>query len=130
MLILYKSLLDAIENSMGSGSTSSDQLDRVGRALFLTKWKGVYASDQYYPLKGYCIVNIDTSQLSGTHWVAVANGLTYDSFGRCGLLGNSNLTCGGDGVPDQSVLEMNCGQRCLAWLCVHQVYGNKGANMI
>jgi hypothetical protein len=127
---LYEKILLLLEGAMGSGTTMSGPLDQVGRALFLTKWKGVFASNEQYPDRGYCIVNLDPSYESGSHWVAVANGLVYDSFGRCGLLDDSRLKCGGDKLPDQDQLENNCGQRCLAWLCVHQVAGVPGANMV
>lgn len=114
---------------MGDQTTTTTQLDQVGRALFLRKWAGVFARDEAYPLKGYCIVNLDASYEDGSHWIAVANGATYDTFGRCGLL-PGGLACAGDGVPDQKISEKNCGQRCIAWLCVHQVFGIKGANLI
>ena len=127
---LYNNLLSVIESYTGDDTTNSGLLDQIGRSLFLSKWKGVFASDESYPAAGYCIVNLDISSMNGSHWVAVANGLVYDSFGRCGLLNKKTLKCGGDSVPDQRITETNCGQRCLAWLCVYQVMGADGANMI
>lgn len=124
----YNELLHHIESFIGKGVTDSKTLDKAGRALFLTRWKGVFASDQAYPNKGYCIVNLDSSNEPGSHWVAVANGHVYDSFGRCNLLGAQR--CAGDRKADQKNYETNCGQRSLAWLCVHQACGLNAANLV
>lgn len=126
----YNELLDQITYFMGDGETLSSTLDQVGRKLFPLKWKGIFSSDEKYPLIGYCIVNTDKKSQPGSHWLAVANGLVYDSFGRCGLLKNRNLECAGDGVAEQYVSEENCGQRCIAWLCVHQACGSKAADLL
>lgn len=127
---LYSQLLKSIVSFMGNGITADDEIDQVGKALFSTKWNGVFTSDAKYPLKGYCVVNLDKSGQPGSHWVAIANGNVYDSFGRCGLLTRTGLTCAGDKSSDQKIKENNCGQRSLAWLLVYQICGLKGANKV
>jgi hypothetical protein len=126
----YEELLGDICTIMGDDKTSDLQLNQIGKSLFGRKWNGVFASNESYPSTGYSIVNLDTAGEPGSHWVAVANGNVYDSFGRCGLLNDERLTCAGDKRPDQLVREDNCGQRCLAWLLVFQVCGIEGANKI
>jgi hypothetical protein len=124
----YNDLLRIIQQFIGDRVTDSKLLNRLGGAIFLTKWKGVFAHDEQYPSKGYCIVNLDNSDEPGSHWVAVANGHVYDSFGRCNLLKKG--ACAGDGIADQKDSETNCGQRSMAWLCVHQACGLEGANLV
>lgn len=127
---LYETFLEIMCHFIGDGETVSSLLDQIGMKLFPLKWKGVFSSDEKYPLTGYCIVNLDKASQPGSHWVAVANGHVYDSFGRCGLLKGRNLKCSGDGVAEQYISEENCGQRCLAWLCVHQTGGLHSARLI
>ena len=64
-----------------------------------------------------CIVNTHKSWQPGEHWMAIVNDknegyCAYDSFGRrvAPWAKDSELD------PEQALLELNCGQRCLAWL--------------
>ena len=117
--------------------TYLDQLDKIGKKLFGTKFHGVYSSDKIPKLnmvKRYCILNLDRSDQSGSHWVALAklqDGKTifYDSFGRCHTKIIPTLNLSGNGRivnsekdREQKIKEENCGQRCLAFLAVVDKY--------
>ena len=117
--------------------TYLDQLDKIGRKLFGTKFYGVYPSDKIPKLnmvKRYCILNLDKSTESGSHWVALAllkDGKTifYDSFGRCHTKIIPSLNLSGNGRiinsekdKEQKIREQNCGQRCLAFLMTLDKY--------
>lgn len=128
--LFYNQLLSNLEDALGNDITSGGDLDRIGSSLFMRKWKGVHAANEPYDSKGYNIVNLDDSGSPGTHWVAVANGHVYDSFARCGIIGEAEDLCAGDGKADQKLKENNCGQRCLAWLCVYDSAGLSGANLV
>lgn len=117
--------------------TYLDQLDRIGKKLFETKWHGIYPSDKIPKLnsiKRYCILNLDRSDEPGSHWVALAklkDGQTifYDSFGRChtkiipalNLSGNGRII-NSEKDREQKIREENCGQRCLAFLMTTDKY--------
>ena len=85
--------------------------------------------------KQCCIVNLDVRESSGSHWIAIAqasdkasdNLIVYDSFGRSVVDGDVIHT---ESDPEQALVETNCGQRCLAWLCVFQQFGSKAALMV
>ena len=81
--------------------------------------------------KQCCIVNLDIRESSGSHWIAIAQAgedlLVYDSFGRCVVDGDVIHT---ENDPEQNMMETNCGQRCLAWLCIFQQFGGKAAWMV
>ena len=113
--------------------TYLDQLDKIGRKLFGTKFHGVYSSDKIPKLnmvKRYCILNLDKSTEGGSHWVALAllkDGKTifYDSFGRSHTKIIPSLNLSGNGKiinsekdKEQKIREENCGQRCTAFLMV------------
>ena len=63
------------------------------------------------------------SGIGGVHWLARADGLIYDSYGRRKY---------GDfsGDAEQKKDETCCGQMCLAWLCVHKEMGAGAARLI
>ena len=89
-------------------------------------WRGIYAKDGPWKEKigkGYMIVNLDSKGQPGSHWVAVAGRLLYDSFGRKSILGESNGLQDVERDAEQRNAEDNCGQRCLAWLGVYRVLG-------
>ena len=108
---------------MGSHETSTDELTAAGRRIFGSHYVGTFGCDQIPTVvdgQSY-IVNTEPSTASGAHWLAVYNDggrlIGYDSFGRD--IHETVLETGPD--AEQMVHESNCGQRCLAWLCV--VYG-------
>jgi len=101
-----------LKKVLGDTSTSEDELRRAGRALFGDKFVGVFAADECCSEAGYSIVNTKARRTGGEHWLAFANGLMYDSFGR-----------DQSGDAEQHVVQKDCGQRCLAWLCVYDELG-------
>lgn len=118
-------------------TTSTDEINQIGNLLFGNKFRGAFPRD--YEPKLFddesCILNLDTSEQEGSHWVAVMkfkNGekLIYDSFGRNlhkwhikGI--NTDMT-----DREQRDRETNCGMRCLAFLCVCYNHGHDIAKMI
>ena len=44
---------------MGTGTTYSSDLDRLGKHMFGADWRGIYASDDTLPSNGCYIVNTD-----------------------------------------------------------------------
>ncbi len=88
-------------------------------------------------LKPYIIVNVDKSYESGSHWLAIALhahcSLVYDSFGRKteDLIEDVLLAAQDtDHDAEQDVYESNCGQRCLAFLILFDMYGFDIAKML
>ena len=126
----YHKKLKAEEKRLGEGLTYEDDLRNRGKTLFGAKFNGVYAADESRPFSGYSIINLDNSNEPGSHWVAEANNLIYDSFGRDGILSGSGRTQYTDPDAEQEVQEDNCGQRCIAWLRVYHEMGEKAAKLI
>ena len=130
----------------GNKSTYMNDLDRVGRKLLGVKFKGVFPSDKIpklNDLKPYCILNLDKSTESGSHWVSVAKihgkdkSITYDSFGRSNKKIIPSLSKSGNGTiidtdrdVEQKIEETDCGARSLAWLDVLDKYGVDVAKLI
>jgi len=90
-----------------------------------------------HPRKHYSILNTDDSSKGGTHWVAqFQKGKTlymYDSFGRSDRLmkpfvdkfenqGYKVIFVNKNGA-EQNGKQVNCGLRCLLWLCFVNRYG-------
>ena len=113
-------------------TTYLDQLTEIGKANFGSKYHGTYSSDQIPKLQPHqcCILNLDKSTESGSHWIALARGsgkqcYVYDSFGRRGVTLIPSLkwqmpgrVIDSDNDAEQGVTEVNCGARCIAWLHV------------
>lgn len=139
----YHIFLKKIENKYGNKETNTDELNMIGNKMFNTKFKGVFASDNIPKMKNnrYAIINLDDSSERGSHWVSLIKennkSLVYDSFGRKTYKILPNLIQSGNGViletendSEQSKLEENCGQRCLAALKVYDKYGWDGLKHI
>ena len=130
-------------------STGTNELNKIGKALFGNKYLGTYPQDQlpdeiYYDcgnMSLYAIVNVDSAGSRGSHWVAVAGMpnseeiMIFDSFGRKSdtLL---PLLARGGGVIDteydkeQKKYELSCGQFSMAWLMFFEKYGPNNAKWI
>ncbi len=106
--------------------TSETELDRAGRALFGSKWAGIWAADERPKVskqRPFGIVNEGTRATGGWHWMAVLHSakgpLVYDSFGRApskqafSQFGYQRL---GKAGAEQKKSEDDCGQRSLAAL--------------
>lgn len=92
------------------------------------------------PTGKYLIVNLDESDLPGSHWVSLIGDegkvLIYDSYGRdpkdiLGKFAKKNKFRSTDiaqhGATDkdaeQGIMETNCGARCIAALILYNQFG-------
>ena len=106
--------------------TFGDDLEKVCKNLFGDRFVGIFASDEEYPEEGgLCIVNVDKKSEPGSHWIAIADGLYYDSFQRDSeeLIDNELCEAKVSKGIVQDVKENDCGQRCIAFLCVYYYHG-------
>ena len=100
-------------------------MTKFGKELFGKKYVGTFASDEIPKMKNgcYCIVNLDKSYENGSHWIAMVHlsgkDYIYDSFGRTTTMilpDFKEKTIDADYDPEQSIIETNCGARCIAFL--------------
>jgi hypothetical protein len=143
--MLYNKILRNIVYPLVSNkSTYLTDLDNAGKILLKSKFKGVYPSDKIPKLnkkKPYAIINLDSSGMPGSHWVAIAryknDVYIYDSFGRdyTEILPSLQKSKNGevyntDSDIEQKPSELDCGARCLAWLLLYEYYGVDHAVLI
>ena len=114
---MYDVFLLDVQAILGDQVTYSNTLNNLCSYLFGPLFQGVFARDTLPPKVRYAIVNLDRASESGSHWCAVADGMIYDSFGRDVGFG-LKMT---DPDAEQDLLEVNCGQRCIAFLCVYHM---------
>ena len=112
-------------------TTGEDELRDAGQSLFGVRFQGVYAADEMTGMlldKQCCTCNLSPRSSGGSHWIALAQAgddlRIYDSFGRVVADGDVLHT---EDDAEQDILQMNCGQRCLAWLCIFQQFGRQAA---
>ena len=86
---LFKKYKKQIIKEMGKKALADDQINKIGKELFGTKWKGVFPQDRLKTTPGYYIINTDKSthiNSNSSHWVAIkmdkSTMFVYDSFGR------------------------------------------------
>tara|TARA_R110000822_G_scaffold56916_10_gene143557 strand:- start:76 stop:534 length:459 start_codon:yes stop_codon:yes gene_type:complete len=144
---IYNTYLKKVYILIGDQTTYLSQLLGVGKKLLKVKFKGVYPSDKIprlNDLSPYCILNLDKSSQSGSHWVALAklpypstDSMIYDSFGRDYKRILPNVIYSGNGKikntdrdVEQKILQTDCGARCLAWLMIFDKHGPNVAKMI
>lgn len=143
---MYNNILKKIVTPLvGDKSTFQHDLEKAGRKLLGTEFKGVYPSDKIpvlNDLKKYAIINLDKSTEPGSHWVAIAHQnqkiYVYDSFGRKTVKilpalfqsGNGSKILDTEPDPEQKIDETNCGGRSLSWLIFFEHYGSKNALLI
>jgi hypothetical protein len=141
-LFYYNKALSYFINKLKNNKITYDStLNKLGIDTFGSKiFKGVHPVDKIPDLSEdeMCIINVDTSDMPGSHWVACAykNGrlYVYDSFGR--QQGNGDLKRmysiirryydkieEAEHDAEQVETEYNCGQRSLAWLFVFRALG-------
>jgi hypothetical protein len=139
-------LINKVYPLIGDKSTYLGELEGSGKKLLKVKFKGVFPSDKIPKLNDltpYCILNLDKSTESGSHWIALAkledsnNCVIYDSFGRDykEIIPNLNLSGNGriintDKDQEQEISETDCGARCLAWLLVFNNHGSEIAKLV
>ena len=140
----YNKILSDIEKRLSNKITYGHVLQNEGIQLFGYRFKGVFPSDKIpklNDLRSYAILNLDNSNQSGSHWIAVAlvdkDLIVYDSFGRhhSKIIPNLKQEFRGrikntDMDAEQKKHETNCGQRSLAFLVFLQKYGVKNAMLI
>ena len=92
----------------------------------------------------YCIVNVDKSDMPGSHWMAIAKdteggkgAILYDSFGRKNSKIIPSLQFSGNGGiidcdrdAEQKISEDNCGARSIAWLIMYDTFGRDASLLI
>lgn len=147
---IYNNLVKDVEDTLGSGSTTDSDLADFGHSVIGQQFSGVYASDtvpsELSQGTHYFIVNRDRDGQPGSHWVGVVvkrgRLYYYDSFGRPMAQLMPSLTTfrrnGGliatnpneRSAPEQSVKEMNCGSRSMAWLILFHRLGAGAAKVI
>jgi hypothetical protein len=127
--------------------TTSKELNKYGKDMFGSMFKGVYAIDliPHFDTKGYFIFNLDTHDKEGIHWVACYyNGkgryYIYDSFGRRSskiapifireIKALHKKYTDADYDAEQRDNQVICGQNCLAFLKMVDYYGIKKALLI
>jgi hypothetical protein len=133
-------LFQGLAGINGDKSTYMNDLTSIGKKILGTKYKGTFTSDAIPFLtdkRPYCIVNLDNSHQSGSHWIGIAKYpkkdryLVYDSFGRdtkkilpsaLNKFGSGNIV-DTDSDAEQKAIETNCGQRCLAFLILSDLFG-------
>ena len=121
---LYEFTLNQIQKDLGSGITSDEQLEDY--CTFLPKFRGIHAWDKTPKLKNLecCIINLDTSDQPGSHWVALYKYKTktymFDSFDR---KISSFRKIEIDSAVRQKPKEEDCGQRCIAFLALVETIG-------
>ena len=140
---IYTQILrNIVERDMGNKTTYQDELDKCGRKFLGVHFKGVFASDLIPVLNGvkrYAIVNLDRSTETGSHWIGLAYNrdkiYVYDSFGRKSTKiipslwksGNVSRVVDTQHDAEQQASELDCGQRCLAWLLFFDKWGASNA---
>ena len=126
-------------------TTTTSELNSIGKELFGNKYLGTFAQDQlpskiYEAPSKYAIINVDTTGLPGTHWVAIAGLpnskkiMVFDSFGRASKTLLPLLRQGSvidtDSDAEQKQIQLSCGQFSMAWLYFFEKYGPKNAELI
>ena len=144
---LFNKYLEELRPKYGSITTFSDDIHKVGKKLFKKKFIGVFASDTVPHLKNnmkhnqYCIFNVDKLGQAGSHWVATAKDIksidqyVFDSYGRqtqnlVPLFKPKYPIKDTDYDPDQTIEQIDCGLRCLAWLMLFDKKGWEYARFI
>lgn len=125
-LFFYNELLKSIRSVIGLHPLSTSELNKYGKK-YIVGYMGTFARDLVPDDESPCIINLDDSSMSGSHWVARVDNIVYDSFGR-------EFKDIADDIPDsdaeQELREIDCGHRCLAWLMVYVYFGREYAMLI
>ena len=102
---------------MGTNVTDAHKLNQVAEALFGENYIGTlpFGTVPRMTDKQCCIMNT-SDKMPGEHWFALYKEkgclYAYDSYGQAHL---TNAKWSDDDI-EQSYIETNCGQRCIAWL--------------
>ena len=89
----YNLYLMWVRRAIGNQVTYASTLEELCRYLFGDTFIGVFARDEVPPKGGYALINLDDSDMPGSHWVGRAGHHVYDSFGRnVGMAGRQSQT--------------------------------------
>jgi len=144
---IYNSILTKkMYRVLGRRITFMDVLEKEGRKILGTKFRGVFPSDKIPKLNDitpYAILNLDRSGLPGSHWIAIAKvkgkpeTLVYDSFGRTAksiipsvLTSRNGRVINTDPDAEQDIKQDDCGARSMAFLVFIDKYGAEKAKEI
>ena len=140
----YEQVLMDIEDILGSGVTTNDQLDKLGYSIFKNDYLGTYSSDKM-PTRikdNQCfILNTDSSRTSNKygHWIGfykLNNRLWYyDSFARpkeklSKYWKNKRIYNVNKTDRDQSYNSSDCGSRSMSFLIIFKKYGERYIDVI
>ena len=82
----FLKLKNMLISKLGRKALSNLELNKIGVKLFGKKYLGTRPQDAIMYKNGFQIINTDTSNKRGEHWVALfitdKNVYVYDSFGR------------------------------------------------
>ncbi len=146
---IYYKIYNKVVNDFGhNGMTRTNELNDFGDRMWGGKFLGSFPQDKLpekiysNPVK-YAIINVDTTGMKGSHWVAVSGIpdskkiMVFDSFGRASknLLPVLQKQAGGniidtDRDAEQKLIQDSCGQYSLAWLLFRDKYGLDNARKI
>ena len=135
---LYKAELIS---KLGRKALSNDTIDKYGKILFQSKYRGSFAQDQKFEKKsGFYIINTDVESGKGIHWVSLIltakTAYIYDSFSRdpkkilphlLQHLKNYKIVSSDRKDVEQKGKSSICGHASLAFLLVAQNLGLKYA---
>ena len=140
----YESVLRDVEDVLGSGVTTNDQLDKLGYSIFKNDYLGTYSSDKM-PARikdNQCfILNTDSSRSANKfgHWIGfykINKRLWfYDSFARpkeklSKYWKNKRMYNANTTDREQSYNESDCGSRSMSFLILMKTYGQKCIDVI
>lgn len=126
---------------LGKKALYGSQIEEVCSKEFKKSWRGCNSQDTIQYQTGYQIINVDTSDKGGTHWVALyITGKTvyvFDSFGRPtpkllkiltrqAKMRNIKLI-DSERDPEQFGYSEICGQLSISWLMVVRALGIRQA---
>ena len=140
----YECALRDVEDVLGSGVTTNDQLDKLGYSIFKNDYLGTFSSDKM-PLRikdNQCfILNTDSSKSANKygHWIGfykINKRLWfYDSFARqkeklSKYWKNKRMYNANKTDRDQSFEEQSCGSRSMSFIILMKTYGEKCIDVI
>ena len=135
---INKKLLKFICKEMKNNSTTYNiELYQFAKLLFGNQFVSVCPLDKISNRVGYSIVNLDKTGQPGSHWIAMIKKpnnkvIIYDSLGTLNELNTIKeiqilKPRFIDSDQEQHIKETNCGQRCIAFLCIYHMLGEKNA---
>jgi len=71
--LAFKDYRKRIFDLMGKKSLYTNEITKMGKKLFGDKYLGTFPQDKAPTGEGYLIINTDTSDKDGTHWIGIIN---------------------------------------------------------